>query len=184
MSFTVFIINDKIIFDANSYELKSLNNSEEVIVLNAPTSRCLQLLIEKKDEVVSRDDFLEQVWQTRGVVVSQNTFYQNISLLRKSLKKVGLGDDIIITVRRKGFSLAADLKVQPMHNEKISLCDISPASLDEAVIQTTNLPPRTNSKAVETSPGHVTSTSGWMIFILIIVIMLEITSLTLNWLNN
>jgi DNA-binding winged helix-turn-helix (wHTH) protein len=30
------------------------------------------------------------LWETRGVVVSQNTFYQNISLLRKSLLKAGL----------------------------------------------------------------------------------------------
>ncbi|MFK5298449.1 hypothetical protein ACI3TF_29155, partial [Klebsiella pneumoniae] len=32
----------------------------------------------------SWDEFLAAVWETRGVVVSQNTFYQNISLLRKS----------------------------------------------------------------------------------------------------
>ncbi|ACI11902.1 hypothetical protein KPK_5127 [Klebsiella variicola] len=31
--------------------------------------------------------------------MSQNTFYQNISLLRKSLLKAGLSADIIITVR-------------------------------------------------------------------------------------
>nr|VXZ89588.1 Uncharacterised protein [Klebsiella pneumoniae] len=39
-----------------------------------------------------------------GVVVSQNTFYQNISLLRKSLVKAGLSEDIIITVRQKALA--------------------------------------------------------------------------------
>jgi DNA-binding winged helix-turn-helix (wHTH) protein len=48
------------------------------------------------------------VWKTRGIVVSQNTFYQNISLLRKSLVKAGLSQDIIVTVRQRGFVLAAD----------------------------------------------------------------------------
>jgi DNA-binding winged helix-turn-helix (wHTH) protein len=33
----------------------------------------------------------------------QNTFYQNISLLRKSLLKAGLSQDIIVTVRQRGF---------------------------------------------------------------------------------
>ncbi len=46
-----------------------------------------------------------------GVVVSQNTFYQNISLLRKSLVKAGLSEDIIITVRQKGFSVAPNTLV-------------------------------------------------------------------------
>lgn len=53
-----------------------------------------------------------------GVVVSQNTFYQNISLLRKSLVKAGLSEDIIITVRQKGFSVAPNTLVIPLSDEE------------------------------------------------------------------
>lgn len=52
------------------------------------------------------------------MVVSQNTFYQNISLLRKSLLKAGLSEDIIITVRQKGFSVAPDTLVIPLSDEE------------------------------------------------------------------
>lgn len=109
-----FIINEQVIFDVNSCELKLIALPNEVIILNSPTARCLQLLLECSGKVVSKDDFLQQVWNARGIVVSQNTFYQNISLLRKSLKKAGLHDDIIVTVRRKGFIVSSDALIEPV----------------------------------------------------------------------
>ena len=108
MAFSEFIINDEVIFDVNMSELRSVNGSGETINLNGPTARCLQLLIESNGRIISREEFLETVWKTRGVVVAQNTFYQNISLLRKPLLKAGLSKDIIITVRQRGFILATD----------------------------------------------------------------------------
>ncbi|MCU6669302.1 winged helix-turn-helix domain-containing protein [Enterobacteriaceae bacterium H4N4] len=186
MVFNLFIINDEVIFDANSYELKSLKNVGEVIILNVPTSRCLHLLIEKKDEVVSRDNFMEQVWQAKGVVVSQNTFYQNISLLRKSLKNIGLTEDIIVTVRRKGFILAADTRIQPLENEKVTLRD---DSLCHGVAVTSQLivtdsPHASSSETAKTPLGNQTKLPKWLILLLIIFTVLEITSFIINWLGG
>ncbi|MFY9996858.1 MAG: winged helix-turn-helix domain-containing protein [Leclercia sp.] len=106
-----YIINDEIVFKVSLNELHPLTDKGERVILNAPTARCLQLLLENQEQVISRDEFLEAVWRTRGVVVSQNTFYQNISLLRKSLQRAGLTLDIIVTVRRKGFILAQNVLV-------------------------------------------------------------------------
>lgn len=114
------IINQEIIFNANMNELRPLAGDGECISLNAPTARCLLLLLQNCGKVISRDEFLAAVWETRGVVVSQNTFYQNISLLRKSLVKAGLSEDIIITVRQKGFSVAPNTLVIPLSDEE---CD-------------------------------------------------------------
>ncbi|WP_052284669.1 winged helix-turn-helix domain-containing protein [Kluyvera genomosp. 1] len=107
MVFNQYIINDEVIFDANMNMLQPLGKSGEGVSLNAPTARCLQLLLESSDRVISREEFLDSVWKTRGIVVSQNTFYQNISLLRKSLVKAGLSQDIIITVRQRGFVISS-----------------------------------------------------------------------------
>lgn len=186
MVFNLFIINDEVIFDANSYELKSLINLGDVILLNAPTSRCLQLLIEKKDVVVSRENFLEQVWLARGIVVSQNTFYQNISLLRKSLKKIGLTEDIIITVRRKGFILAPHTRIQPVDDQQITLQGNS--SPDLAIESSSLLEPGVASTTItETtlpSSDSKAKIPKWLIFLLVFFIILEITSLISNWLNK
>ena len=117
MSMNLFMINGEIIFDAHSCELRPLDDQTRIITLHAPTARCLQLLLEKRGEVISRDSFLEVVWQSRGIIVSQNTFYQNISLLRKSLKKSGLSADIIVTVRSKGFIVPAETRVETLDAE-------------------------------------------------------------------
>lgn len=114
MTFSAFIINNEVIFDVNMSELRSVNGNGKTISLNGPTARCLQLLIESNGRIISREEFLETVWKTRGVVVAQNTFYQNISLLRKSLVKAGLSQDIIITVRQRGFILATDSAITPI----------------------------------------------------------------------
>ncbi|GKL77643.1 hypothetical protein NUKP62_30600 [Klebsiella variicola] len=112
------MINHEVIFNANMNELRPLSGDGECVSLNAPTARCLLLLLQNSGKVISRDEFLAAVWETRGVVVSQNTFYQNISLLRKSLLKAGLSADIIITVRQKGFSVAPDTLIIPLSDEE------------------------------------------------------------------
>ncbi len=114
MAFSEFIINNEVIFDVNMSELRPVNGNGESINLNGPTARCLQLLIESNGRIISREEFLESVWKTRGVVVAQNTFYQNISLLRKSLLKAGLSQDIIVTVRQRGFILATGSLIVPV----------------------------------------------------------------------
>lgn len=114
MTFSEFIINDEIIFDANMSELRALQDGGETIPLNGPTARCLHLLITSEGRIISREEFLDSVWKTRGIVVAQNTFYQNISLLRKSLSRAGLSQDIIVTVRQRGFILASGTVITPV----------------------------------------------------------------------
>lgn len=107
MTFNSYIINDEVIFNMDVNELQPVAGKDhEAITLNTPTARCLQLLLESNGNIISRDEFLSAVWKERGVVVSQNTFYQNISLLRKSLLRAGLTQDVVFTVRQRGFVIA------------------------------------------------------------------------------
>lgn len=107
MTFNSYIINDEVIFNMDVNELQPVAGKDhEAITLNTPTARCLQLLLESNGNIISRDEFLSAVWEERGVVVSQNTFYQNISLLRKSLLRAGLTQDVVVTVRQRGFVIA------------------------------------------------------------------------------
>ena len=107
MTFNSYIINDEVIFNMDVNELQPVAGKDhEAITLNTPTARCLQLLLESNGNIISRDEFLSAVWKERGVVVSQNTFYQNISLLRKSLLRAGLTQDVVVTVRQHGFVIA------------------------------------------------------------------------------
>lgn len=184
MTFNRFMINKEIIFDSNANELQSLKDETATVSLNAPTARCLKILLESKGKVISREEFLAEVWNARGVVVSQNTFYQNISLLRKSLEQAGLSKEIIVTVRQRGFVFASDIDV--------SLCSNTEENTDGYVLKE-----QLNSLSVENEAGNkeqdlpvhensypkkenVLNVFSWPLFLLIVMISVDIILLFIN----
>lgn len=106
----IFIINEEITFDPDKCIIRNIMHNQE-IRLNMPASRCLTLLLMNPHSVISREHFLEEVWQKNGVVVSQNTYYQNISILRKTLKQAGLRGEFIVTVPHKGLTLCQNITI-------------------------------------------------------------------------
>ena len=100
-----YIINGLVEFHPAASTLRDLNNPDRVVVLNSPAGRCLLLLIERVGSVVTQQECMAIVWQRRGMLVSPNTYYQNISILRKGLKKAGFETDPIVTIPRIGLTL-------------------------------------------------------------------------------
>lgn len=185
MAYNLFLINKEIIFDVNSCELRTLKPAGTKVTLNAPTARCLQLLIENGGKVVSRDDFLERVWMARGIVVSQNTFYQNISLLRKSLKKAGLTDEIIVTVRRNGFILAPGTHLEIVEEEDSENTIPSTTISGHASIKSppgalTGYNVMDNNAAPSGSSGVILKLPKWVIVLFVILIVAELISLIIK----
>lgn len=185
MAYNLFLINKEIIFDVNSCELRTLKPDGTKVTLNAPTARCLQLLIENGGKVVSRDDFLERVSMARGIVVSQNTFYQNISLLRKSLKKAGLTDEIIVTVRRNGFILAPGTHLEIVEEEDSENTIPSTTISGHASIKSqpgalTGYNVMDNNAAPSGSSGVILKLPKWVIVLFVILIVAELISLIIK----
>lgn len=85
-----YIINNIVEFHPAASTLRDINNPDRVVVLNSPAGRCLLLLIDRAGSIVTQQEFLDIVWQSRGMLVSSNTYYQNISILRKGLKRLVL----------------------------------------------------------------------------------------------
>ena len=109
-----YLINNVVIFHSEEHRLVPVKGHNGVEAsLNIPASRCLLLLIERKNTVVSKEDFFDKAWEQRGTYVTANTFYQNISLLRKALKSVGLPEEIIKTVPKRGLMLDDDVVITP-----------------------------------------------------------------------
>lgn len=106
-----YVINNIVEFHPAASTLRDLNNPDRVVVLNSPAGRCLLLLIDRAGTIVTQQEFLEIVWQRRGMLVSPNTYYQNISILRKGLKKIGFEVDPIVTIPRIGLTLASDTQI-------------------------------------------------------------------------
>lgn len=113
-----YLINNVVIFHSEEHRLVPVKGHNGVEAsLNIPASRCLLLLIERKKTVVSKEDFFDKAWEQRGTYVTANTFYQNISLLRKALKSVGLPEEIIKTVPKRGLMLDEDVVITPFTQE-------------------------------------------------------------------
>ncbi|HKS35496.1 MAG TPA: winged helix-turn-helix domain-containing protein [Enterobacteriaceae bacterium] len=106
-----YIINGSVEFHPAASTLRDLNHPDCVVVLNSPAGRCLLLLIERAGSIVTQQEFLESVWLQRGMLVSSNTYYQNISILRKGLKKIGFATDPIVTVPRIGLTLSSEMQI-------------------------------------------------------------------------
>lgn len=107
----LFKLNDNVFFDPNKSELMRCSDGKIInkISLNTPTSKCLHILILKRN-VVTQREFYNYVWGEHGIETTQNTLYQNISLLRKKLSTIFEDDhDYIITVPRKGFCLSSEI---------------------------------------------------------------------------
>jgi DNA-binding winged helix-turn-helix (wHTH) protein/Flp pilus assembly protein TadD len=91
----------------------------------------LILLVEKKGEIVSREELLEKVW--KETFVEEGNINYTISLLRKTLGN----KDLIQTVPRRGYRLAADVR------QTIETADGSPVASQAAGEPQTNIAPQT-----------------------------------------
>lgn len=114
-----YIINEVVDFNPATSTLRSIHHPDVVVTLNSPAGRCLLLLIKKIGTVVTQHEFMEHVWKQSGMTVTPNTYYQNISVLRKGLKRIGLGEEIIVTLPRLGLTLATGTRIQKQAVEMV-----------------------------------------------------------------
>lgn len=106
-----YTINGRITFIPQRGALILIADETKTVSLNMPASRCLLLLIQQDGNTVARETFFEEVWIKHGSQVTSNGFYQNISLLRRAFKELGMEGDIIITQPRVGVRLDATISV-------------------------------------------------------------------------
>lgn len=106
----VFLLNSTVVFWPERNVLYAKSDETKRITLSNPATRCLLLLIQQQGQVIERDYFFEHVWYINGAQVTNNTFYQNISLLRRAFKELGLNEELIVTVPKVG--------IRPSHNWK------------------------------------------------------------------
>lgn len=104
---TIFIINDKVMFQPASNSLYPVTDQSKKLVLHTPSSQCLLILLQNNHQVVNQKYLFEEIWEKNGVIVTPNTLYQNIALIRKALKAAGLDEEIIKTVPKQGIKLSA-----------------------------------------------------------------------------
>ncbi|MDD6490152.1 MAG: response regulator transcription factor [Clostridia bacterium] len=86
----------ELIFSKSTAEYK-----DKSIALTKNEFQILLFLIKNKEHIVSREDIMNELWQT-DEFIDDNTLTVNINRLRKKLSSIGL-DDFIITKRGQGY---------------------------------------------------------------------------------
>lgn len=105
------IIADEILFNTQENTLANVGDQAKTIYLNAPTAKCLELLLTQKG-LVTHQELYEKGWGTAAQEPLPNTLYQHIMLIRQALRKVSDKNvDFIITVPRKGFYFNDNIKI-------------------------------------------------------------------------
>ncbi len=82
---------------------QALTRQRESIAINERTWRALKLLLDSNRETVSKDLFVEDVWQ--GVIVSDASVFKQVQVVRNLFAQMGLQDDLIENVYGQGYRL-------------------------------------------------------------------------------
>ncbi|KOF57400.1 transcriptional regulator [Clostridium sp. DMHC 10] len=75
--------------------------NDENIELTKNEFKILYVLIKNHDNIVSREDIMQELWQDENFI-DDNTLTVNINRLRKKLKEIGLVD-FIKTIKNQGY---------------------------------------------------------------------------------
>lgn len=90
-------------FNLKKYEALKNDNPVEYTTLEF---QLIRLLHENRGSVISRDDFLNQVWGENNTVVTERTIDSHIVNIRKKLGEDSLNPKYILSVRGIGYKLA------------------------------------------------------------------------------
>lgn len=108
----IYKINETVRFKPADGAIWSIESPEQVINLTITNCNLLCLLLNKKGEILSREQILEDIWDKQGLRSSNNTLNQYISILRRTFSLLGIDDEVIKTIPKVGFSLNASISVE------------------------------------------------------------------------
>jgi DNA-binding winged helix-turn-helix (wHTH) protein len=112
-----YLVDKKIVYHIDGGEIFNLNKPEVKVKLSNPAAKCLYKLIDADHQIVSPDELINDIWGQKGVVVSTNTLYQHIYILRKHLCSLGLDKNIIKTTPRSGFNIPQEFTIEPLQDD-------------------------------------------------------------------
>lgn len=107
----VYVLNGLVVFWPDRNLLTHNTNTPQSVQLTAPASRCLELLVSRRD-LVTQHELFEYGWEGSGFTPSPNTLYQSISVLRRAFRELDdSGENYILTETRKGFRVNPNFDV-------------------------------------------------------------------------
>ncbi len=131
------MIASKVIYDSDNGSMScSGDTSNEEKKITKTANRILTLLIESHGHVVEREHLLEQVWESHGLVSSNGSLNQYISILRKTLTSLTDIEDIIVSIPKVGFIIPKDIEILQLEENKNLVNEISTKTIKKTSLST------------------------------------------------
>ena len=89
-------------------DLRELSCDGAHVPLQPQVFDLLVYLVEQRDRVVSKDDLIDRVWDSK--IVSDSALNSRINAARKAVGDSGKDQSLIRTVARKGFRFVGDVR--------------------------------------------------------------------------
>lgn len=99
--------------------LKRTLSRQDIIVTLSENENCLlkMLLIKTR----SKKEVMAEVWEGRGVIVTDSSYYKLVRQLRQSFKNAGIDEDVIITLPRIGIAYTGEQQLkEPSVKKRVS----------------------------------------------------------------
>lgn len=93
----IFILSDHVVYDPFK---RTLSRGKRTINLSENESCLLRLLL---DKTISKREVMYEIWESRGTIVTESSYYKLVRQLRLSFKKVELDENLIMTLPRIGI---------------------------------------------------------------------------------
>ena len=91
---------------------RELRRGSELIAIGPKVFDLLLFLVENREQVVTRDDLLQAVWE--GRIVSESTLTSHINAVRKAIADTGKDQRLIRTVARRGLRFVGKVREQDL----------------------------------------------------------------------
>ncbi|MGK3142562.1 winged helix-turn-helix domain-containing protein [Pantoea sp. C2G6] len=109
LNFIGYLIEGKVIYLTKTKRLISLNGSGSDIILRKTMARVLEYLFENATvELVTDAELMEHVWDRHGLSSSTQRVWQVMSNFKSKLSFLGISDDFILRVSKRGYLLKND----------------------------------------------------------------------------
>ncbi len=104
-----FLIEKRVIYDCRTKRLIGINGIAKEISLRKTQSCLLEYLLNHGvNHVISDVQLMVDVWERHGLRASAQRVWQVISNLKDKVSQLGISDEFILRVSRKGYFIKSD----------------------------------------------------------------------------
>ena len=120
VNFIGYLIEGNVVYLHKTKRLICLNGYGEDLILRKTMSHVLEYLFENATiDVVTDSELMENVWDKHGLSSSTQRVWQVMSNLKSKFFFLGLSDDVILRVSKKGYLLKGD-SVERLFSSRIT----------------------------------------------------------------